>query len=270
MRNILLNLLALIAILSSVLVITVKNPVISVLYLISVFINTAGYLILTGIGYIYWFIILLTYLIIFIYIILITTNLFFFIFNFILNLIKFIFNLKLNIYSKLSIILRIVAIILNYFFSFLDFILFDLLVIEYGSLSVFPEAYSPALSNESLPKDSDYDSSDWTFSKIGIRGWTFKGNPREGNIYPDGLDAIIRAKLKLVQTVYNEAHGDITQLTFKNDKGNICGDIRLPGSTWKGFTLLYGSQGPFVRITSNNNPENNHDHYIQFKLLLNH
>jgi NADH-ubiquinone oxidoreductase chain 6 len=52
MKNILLNLLALVAILSSVLVITAKNPVISVLYLISVFINTAGYLILIGIGFV--------------------------------------------------------------------------------------------------------------------------------------------------------------------------------------------------------------------------
>jgi NADH-ubiquinone oxidoreductase chain 6 len=52
MKNILLNLLALVAILSSVLVITAKNPVISVLYLISVFINTAGYLILMGIGFV--------------------------------------------------------------------------------------------------------------------------------------------------------------------------------------------------------------------------
>lgn len=52
MKDILLNLLALGAILSSILVITSKNPVISVLYLISVFINTAGYLILLGIGFI--------------------------------------------------------------------------------------------------------------------------------------------------------------------------------------------------------------------------
>ena len=52
MKDILLNLLALGAILSSVLVITSKNPVISVLYLISVFINTAGYLILLGISFI--------------------------------------------------------------------------------------------------------------------------------------------------------------------------------------------------------------------------
>src|ERR1700709_1230779 len=51
-KSILLNILALFAILSSVLVITAKNPVISVLYLISVFINTAGYLILMGIGFV--------------------------------------------------------------------------------------------------------------------------------------------------------------------------------------------------------------------------
>jgi NADH-ubiquinone oxidoreductase chain 6 len=52
MKNILLDLLAFGAVLSSVLVITSKNPVISVLFLISVFINTAGYLILTGIGFV--------------------------------------------------------------------------------------------------------------------------------------------------------------------------------------------------------------------------
>jgi len=52
MKNLFLDLLAFGAILSSVLVITSKNPVISVLFLISVFINTAGYLILTGIGFV--------------------------------------------------------------------------------------------------------------------------------------------------------------------------------------------------------------------------
>jgi NADH-ubiquinone oxidoreductase chain 6 len=52
MKNLFLDLLAFGAILSSVLVITSKNPVISVLFLISVFINTAGYLILIGIGFV--------------------------------------------------------------------------------------------------------------------------------------------------------------------------------------------------------------------------
>jgi len=51
-KSILLNILALFAILSSVLVITAKNPVISVLYLISLFINTAGYLIVLGIDFV--------------------------------------------------------------------------------------------------------------------------------------------------------------------------------------------------------------------------
>lgn len=51
-KSILLNILALFAILSSVLVITAKNPVISVLFLISLFINTAGYLIVLGIGFV--------------------------------------------------------------------------------------------------------------------------------------------------------------------------------------------------------------------------
>jgi len=39
------------AVLSGVLVITAKNPVISVLFLISVFINVAGYLVLMGVAY---------------------------------------------------------------------------------------------------------------------------------------------------------------------------------------------------------------------------
>jgi NADH-ubiquinone oxidoreductase chain 6 len=52
MKNILFELLALGAILSSVLVITSKNPVVAVVFLISVFINAAGYLILLGIGFI--------------------------------------------------------------------------------------------------------------------------------------------------------------------------------------------------------------------------
>lgn len=46
------DLLAFATLLSSVLVITSKNPVISVIFLISVFINAAGYLIVTGIGFI--------------------------------------------------------------------------------------------------------------------------------------------------------------------------------------------------------------------------
>ena len=52
MKHIFLNLLAFGSLLSSVLVITSKNPVIAVIFLISVFINTAGYLILLGIGFI--------------------------------------------------------------------------------------------------------------------------------------------------------------------------------------------------------------------------
>ena len=51
MKFILINILSLTTIISSVLVITSKNPVISVVYLISVFINAAGYLILSGIGF---------------------------------------------------------------------------------------------------------------------------------------------------------------------------------------------------------------------------
>ena len=52
MKNIFIDLLAFGALLSSVLVITSKNPVIAVIFLISVFVNAAGYLILLGIGFI--------------------------------------------------------------------------------------------------------------------------------------------------------------------------------------------------------------------------
>ena len=52
MKNIFLDILAFSALLSSILVITSKNPVIAVIFLISVFINAAGYLILLGIGFI--------------------------------------------------------------------------------------------------------------------------------------------------------------------------------------------------------------------------
>jgi NADH-ubiquinone oxidoreductase chain 6 len=52
MKNILINILAFGTLLSSILVITSKNPVIAVIFLISVFINAAGYLILLGVGFI--------------------------------------------------------------------------------------------------------------------------------------------------------------------------------------------------------------------------
>lgn len=52
MKQIFLNLLAFGSLFSSVLVITSKNPVIAVIFLISVFVNAAGYLILLGIGFI--------------------------------------------------------------------------------------------------------------------------------------------------------------------------------------------------------------------------
>jgi NADH-ubiquinone oxidoreductase chain 6 len=52
MNNFLLGILSFGAILSSVLVITSKNPVVAVVFLISLFINTAGYLILIGIGFV--------------------------------------------------------------------------------------------------------------------------------------------------------------------------------------------------------------------------
>jgi len=52
MTNFLLDLLAFASILSSVLVITSKNPVVAVIYLISVFINAAGYLLILGVGFV--------------------------------------------------------------------------------------------------------------------------------------------------------------------------------------------------------------------------
>nr|YP_008994138.1 NADH dehydrogenase subunit 6 [Jaminaea angkorensis]AGJ71969.1 NADH dehydrogenase subunit 6 [Jaminaea angkorensis] len=52
MQNILVDFLCLGAILSGILVITSKNPVISVLFLISVFVFVAGYLVLLGVGFI--------------------------------------------------------------------------------------------------------------------------------------------------------------------------------------------------------------------------
>ena len=52
MKILFIDILAFGDLLSSVLVITSKNPVIAVIFLISVFINAAGYLILLGIGFI--------------------------------------------------------------------------------------------------------------------------------------------------------------------------------------------------------------------------
>jgi NADH-ubiquinone oxidoreductase chain 6 len=48
----LLNLLAFLAILCGILVVTVKNPIISVLFLIGLFLNISGYLFLLGINFI--------------------------------------------------------------------------------------------------------------------------------------------------------------------------------------------------------------------------
>ena len=52
MLNIFLNILAFSALLSSLLVITAKNPVIAVIFLISVFVSAAGYLMLLGVGFV--------------------------------------------------------------------------------------------------------------------------------------------------------------------------------------------------------------------------
>jgi NADH-ubiquinone oxidoreductase chain 6 len=51
MNTILLDILAIGAILSGIMVITAKNPIISVLFLIAVFVNVAGYLVLLGVAY---------------------------------------------------------------------------------------------------------------------------------------------------------------------------------------------------------------------------
>jgi NADH-ubiquinone oxidoreductase chain 6 len=52
MTNLLIDILAFTTLLSSILVITSKNPVISIIFLISVFVNAAGYLMFKGIGFI--------------------------------------------------------------------------------------------------------------------------------------------------------------------------------------------------------------------------
>jgi len=52
MKNIFMDILAFGTILSSILVITSKNPVIAVIFLIATFCNAAGYLLLLGIGFI--------------------------------------------------------------------------------------------------------------------------------------------------------------------------------------------------------------------------
>ena len=52
MKNLFIDLLACGTLFSSILVITSKNPVIAVTFLIAVFVNAAGYLILTGVGFI--------------------------------------------------------------------------------------------------------------------------------------------------------------------------------------------------------------------------
>ncbi len=52
MKNLFIDILAFGTLLSSVLVITSKNPIIAVIFLISVFCNAAGYLILLGVGFV--------------------------------------------------------------------------------------------------------------------------------------------------------------------------------------------------------------------------
>lgn len=52
MQNLFIDILAFGALISSLLVITSKNPVIAVIFLISLFVNAAGYLIVLGVGFI--------------------------------------------------------------------------------------------------------------------------------------------------------------------------------------------------------------------------
>jgi len=52
MKNLLMNILAFATLLSAVLIITSKNPVICIVFLILTFVNAAIYLILSGIGFI--------------------------------------------------------------------------------------------------------------------------------------------------------------------------------------------------------------------------
>jgi|SwirhirootsSR3_FD_contig_61_8267883_length_923_multi_2_in_0_out_0_1 NADH-ubiquinone oxidoreductase chain 6 len=52
MNSLLLDLLTFLSVLSAILVITARSPIISVLFLIAVFVNLAGYLILLGINFI--------------------------------------------------------------------------------------------------------------------------------------------------------------------------------------------------------------------------
>lgn len=52
MNNLIIDIISISALVSGMLVITSKNPVYSVLYLISVFINLSGYLLIVGIGFV--------------------------------------------------------------------------------------------------------------------------------------------------------------------------------------------------------------------------
>ena len=52
MKNLFIDILAFGTLFSSVLVITSKNPVIAVIFLISVFINAAGYLLIIGVSFV--------------------------------------------------------------------------------------------------------------------------------------------------------------------------------------------------------------------------
>jgi len=58
MKHYLIDIIVFTTILSNILVITSKNPVISVIFLISLFINAACYLIIIGVGFMVYLILL--------------------------------------------------------------------------------------------------------------------------------------------------------------------------------------------------------------------
>ena len=170
LNSLLLDILSLGAILSSILVITARNPVIAVIFLISVFINAAGYLLITGVSFVG-----ITYIIVYIGAI---TVLFLFIImminirlvdllefgreytkNFplailigalflyeIINILPYVYeNLTIGNYNKLN------AYVNEFGYIFLNFLPSDLYAWVYSNLAYeLAEAYDNYLSNASL------------------------------------------------------------------------------------------------------------------------
>ena len=170
LNSLLLDILSLGAIFSSILVITARNPVIAVIFLISVFINAAGYLLITGVSFVG-----ITYIIVYIGAI---TVLFLFIImminirlvdllefgreytkNFplailigalflyeIINILPYVYeNLTIGNYNKLN------AYVNEFGYIFLNFLPSDLYAWVYSNLAYeLAEAYDNYLSNASL------------------------------------------------------------------------------------------------------------------------